>query len=115
MPYVAKHLLCGPTFICQQGSTLVGCPPALLKQFIKDGVVDLVGEPETVMEGLSDMFTDVLTTMTRAELIEVYKLNDLKNIFKPLNTWTDEQFRAMIRSVTEPDTIKIPGVTGVTS
>ncbi len=104
MAYVAQHLILMPNFQCNQGENvdMAKCPPGLLRQLIQDKGVILVGEPETVMAGLEDLFKDALSEMTMPQLVTVFKLNNMANYFTPMSNWTTEHMRQAIRGVS-PD------------
>lgn len=108
MPYVAKHLLCGPGFCHYQGQPIVGATPAQLKQWVTDEMVTLIGDPESVMPGVEALFSDALSKLDQAGLIEVYKLNNLAKFFTPMTSWSDEQFRGMIRQFVALEDLILP-------
>lgn len=103
--YRAKTLIVHSSgYVCHEGKSLEKCPPALLKQLIKDGLVDIVdgGAPEEML--VKD--NDALSRLNRTELINVLKLNNLIQIVGARQSWTDEQIRQGIRNVT-PDVDKL--------
>jgi hypothetical protein len=97
MPYVATSLIAHPEVICQEGQEIGYCPPKLLAQFIRDGLLKLIGE-EGPPESLIPDF-DLLTSLTRDKLIKVLSLNNLQVLVKAKSSWTDEQIRQGIRTV----------------
>lgn len=99
MPYVAKTLIAHYQYTCQEGKPCNNCPPRLLAQFIKDGLVTFVGVPDEPIPGFEDV-DDPLSSLTRPELLQVVKSNQLTNFFTPMKSWSDEQIRTAIREVT---------------
>lgn len=100
--YRAKTLIAHEKYNCAMGANVSGLPPMLLKQFLRDGIVEQVGAPDEAMPGFEDAFQDILTPMSRDELKAVMSENGIGKILKIYQSWTDEQIREAIRSVT-PD------------
>lgn len=112
MPYVARHLICHPLYTCAQGKTVIGCPPLLLAQLIKDKIVVLEagvdGEDDIPQQLIEDQ--DNLSTFTQKELVAIIKLNQLQGICRPMSNWTLDQIRQCIRdAVGNVTTLKFPG------
>lgn len=106
MPYVAVTVIAHPQCVCREGHEVRRCPATLLKQFIKDGVVKLVGDDGPAEALILDQ--DMLTPLNQKQLLKVITLNGLKAI-RPMNNWTDEQIRQAIRDFCEDiNTLKLP-------
>lgn len=99
--YRAKTLIAHPLYSAPMGATITGMKPALVKQFLADGIIEQIGAPDEAMPGFEDAFEDVLTPMSRDELKATMKVNNLHTVIKIYNSWSDEQIREAIRSVTE--------------
>lgn len=108
MQYRALTVIAHHQFTCQDGAILQKCPPALLKQFLKDKLVVAEGAPDEPMEGFEEAFSDILSAMTREQLLAYMKHNDLGPLIAPRKSWTDEQIRMAIRDVADLGELKVP-------
>jgi hypothetical protein len=73
------------------------CPPALLRQYTKDNLVEFRGDDEVPKSELQELFTDRLDQATASQLIALYKLNNMSQYFTPNASWTEAHLRAAIR------------------
>jgi len=110
MPYKAKVHIAHNTFTCEQGKKVSNCPPSLLRQFIKDGIVEMDGDPDEPEEGFEGAFEDSLSNFDRQELFAIIRANGLKNSIPVAKSWSDEQIRTAIREVADVSKLKLPGV-----
>ena len=81
------------------GQILGRCPPALLKQFVRDGIVQMVGEPDEPIAGFEHTVSDALTDLSRTELLQMIRKNSWP--IQPMKSWSDEQIRTTIREVAD--------------
>ena len=109
MAWIAKHLLCGPDHCFYQGQAIVDVSPERIKKWAEEGLIEPEDKPAVgVLPGLEDLFRDELDECDMPKLVAIYKLNNLQTAFKPLKTWSEEQFREMLRSVLNLKTCKLP-------
>ena len=101
MPYRAKVMICHSKFTCLEGAMLAACPPSLLRQFINDDVVEMVGDPDQPEPGFEDAFADMLSEMDRNGLKNVIRWNNLQKLVPVMTSWSDEQIRTTIRQVVQ--------------
>lgn len=98
--YVAKTMICHPDCPPYQPGQVVGiCPPKLLRQFLKDGIVQQDGDPDEPLPGFEDATQDQFTGLTRLQLLQVIKQN--KWPIQVMKSWNDEQIRTAIRAVAD--------------
>lgn len=96
-------------YTCQEGKPLLGCPPKLLQQFIRDGLTEFKGEPDEAIPGFEDTTSDCLGPLSRQQLLIIIRDNELKKFFTPMKSWSDEQIRTAIREVVaDLEELKMP-------
>lgn len=107
MPYVATTMIAHPQCVCGEGQEVRRCPSPLLRRFLQEGLVKMIGEegpPESLI-----VEQDELTSLKQKQLVKVILLNSLQKFVKPMDNWTDEQIRQAIRDhVADLSTLKMP-------